>query len=350
MACQKTEFGKIKSGKETFLYTFTNSSGMQMKVTDFGAILVSVIVEDKEGKKLDVVQGYDSAADYEADTLFMGAVIGRCTNRIKGASFELNGKTYTLCKNDNDNCLHSAPDFYGKRIWEAEEVKENAITFSLLSPHMDQGYPGNVTIYVTYTLTDEGEVRIEYKAAPDMDTLLNMTNHSYFNLDGHDAGSVLEQKVWIDADAYTEADAESIPTGRLIPVEGTPMDFRTPKAIGRDIEADYEALKLGQGYDHNFAVNGEGYRKIASLESEKSGIRMSVYTDCPGMQLYTANFLTGEKGKNGAAYARRSAACFEAQFFPDAVHHENFEGPVCKAGETYCRRTGYRFEKVGDKE
>lgn len=344
MAYQKTDFGKTKSGEDTFLYSFTNASGMQVKVTDFGAILVSVIVKDKAGKELDVVQGYDSVTDYETDTLFQGAVIGRCTNRIKGAEFELNGETFKLCKNDNDNCLHSAPDFYGKRIWKTEKVEDNAITFSLFSPHMDQGYPGNVTIYVTYTLTEENEVQIEYKASPDRDTLLNMTNHSYFNLDGHDAGNVLEQKVWIDADAYTEADAESIPTGRLVPVEGTPLDFRVPKAIGQDIEADYEALRFGQGYDHNFAVNGEGYRKIASLESEKSGIRMSVYTDCPGMQLYTANFLAGEKGKGGAVYVRRSAACFESQFFPDAVHHENFEGPVCKAGETYCRKTGYRFE------
>lgn len=347
MSYQKTDFGRIKSGENTVLYTFQNASGMQMRVTDFGAILVSVIVKDKEGKELDVVQGYESAAEYEADTLFMGAVIGRCTNRIKGAVFELNGKTYELHKNDNGNCLHSGPDFYGKRIWKVEEVENNSITFSMFSPHMDQGYPGNVTIYVTYTLNDENEIQIEYKASPDMDTLLNMTNHSYFNLDGHDAGSVLRQKVWIDADVYTEADAESIPTGRLLPVKDTPMDFCTPKEIGRDIGADYEALKFGQGYDHNFVVNGEGYRKTASLESEESGIKMSVYTDCPGMQFYTANFLSGEKGKGGAVYERRSSACFEAQFFPDAVHHKNFEGPVCKAGETYCQRTGYRFEICG---
>lgn len=344
MLYQKTDFGRIKGGESAVLYTFKNTSGMQMKVTDFGAILVSVIVKDKDGMERDVVQGYDSAAEYEADTLFQGAVVGRCTNRIKGAEFELNGDTYKLCQNDNGNCLHSAPDFYGKRMWKTEKAEENSITFSLFSPHMDQGYPGNVTIYVTYTLTEENEIQIEYKASPDRDTLLNITNHSYFNLEGHDAGTVLEQKVWINADDYTEADAESIPTGRLASVEGTPLDFRVPKAIGQDIGADYEALIFGQGYDHNYAVNGEGYRKIASLESDKSGIKMSVYTDLPGMQFYTANFLKGERGKNGAVYARRSAACFESQFFPDAVHHENFEGPVCKAGETYCHRTGYRFE------
>lgn len=346
MSYQKTDFGKIKSGENASLYTFENDSGMQIKVTDLGATLVSIVVKNKEGRRIDVVQGYDSASEYEAGTVFMGAVIGRCTNRIGGAAFELNGKNYELCKNDNGNNLHSGPDLYTKRIWKVEKTEGNSITFSLFSPHMDQGYPGNVTIYVTYTLTEENEVEICYQATPNMDTLLNMTNHSYFNLDGHDAGEILGQKVWIDADAYTEADAESIPTGVLTQVEDTPMDFRTPKAIGQEIEADYEALKFGQGYDHNYVLNGEGFRKVASLESDRSGIQMIVYTDCPGLQLYTANFLDNESGKNGALYQKRSSACFETQFFPDAIHHENFEGPVCKAGETYFRRTRYRFVKV----
>lgn len=343
MDYQKEVFGNIQNG-EAHLYTFENANGMKMKVSDMGAILVSVVIKDKNGKETDVVHGYDHPSDYEGETVFFGATVGRNANRIGGASFELDGVRYELTKNDNDNNLHSGLDFYRDRIWNVEQVTAHSITLSLFSPHMDQGYPGNVTIYVTYTLTDDNEIQIEYKAEPDADTIINMTNHSYFNLDGHDSGSVLEQKVWIDADAYTEADAYSIPTGREIPVEGTPMDFRTPKAIGQDIEEDYEALNFGQGYDHNYVLNGTGYRKVAGMESEKSGIKMSVYTDLPGMQLYTGNFLTGQKGKGGASYPKRSAACFETQFAPDAINHDDFQGPVCKKGETYYSKTAYRFE------
>lgn len=344
MGLKRTEFGVTDNGEDTCLYTFENAQGMQMRVTDYGASLVSVIVKDRKGNMRDVVLGYDNAAGYENDNnLFFGAIVGRNANRIGGASFVINEKRYELFQNNNGNNLHSGPDYFMKRSWKVEKTEENSITFSLFSPHMDQGYPGNVTIYVTYTLTEENEVRIAYQACPDEDTVLNMTNHSYFNLDGHGAGSVLEQKVWIDADTYTEADEESIPTGRLIKVEDTPMDFRVPKAIGQDIGKDYQALVYGLGYDHNYVLNGEGYRKVASLSSEASGIRMDVYTDCPGMQLYTANFLAGETGKDGTSYPKRCAVCFESQYFPDAVNHAEFKGPVCKKGETYYTVTGYRF-------
>lgn len=343
MGWEKTEFGKTEKGEEASLYTFTNASGMQMKVTDFGAALVAVIVKDKEGRETDVVQGYDDVEGYERDTLFLGAAVGRCANRIRGASFELNGQTYELYKNDNGNCLHGGRDFYKGRIWKAEKIEGDSVTFSLFSPHMDQGFPGNVTIYTTYALTEENEVQITYEARPDADTVINMTNHSYFNLDGHDAGSVLGQEVWIDADMYTQNDAKSVPTGKILPVEGTPLDFRAPKSLGRDIGSSHEAIRFGSGYDVNYVVNGEGYREVARMRSEKSGIIMRVFTDCPGVQLYTANFLNGEAGKSGASYQRRSSACFETQYAPDAVHHDNFESVVCKKGETYCKRTGYRF-------
>ncbi|MCF2679591.1 galactose mutarotase [Faecalicatena contorta] len=346
MGCQKEVFGVTKKGEQAYLYTFTNASGMQMKVSDFGAVLVSVIVKDKEGKEKDVVLGYDDVTGYEEDTLFLGAIVGRSANRIGGAAFALNGTEYKLSVNDNDNNLHSGPDFYSKRMWNTEEVTDDAITLSLFSPHLDQGYPGNVKVYVTYTLKDENEVEIAYKASPDMDTILNMTNHSYFNMDGHDSGNVLDQKVWIDADAFTEMDRQLIPTGNITPVEGTPLDFRTEKAIGDEILTDCEAIRCGQGYDHNFVLCGEGFREVASLKSEKSGIKMHVYTDCPGMQLYTGNFMAGEKGKKGASYPYRSAACFESQFFPDAIHHENFVSPICRKGEIYSTKTSYRFEVV----
>lgn len=345
MSCKKTEFGKIRSGEVTYLYTFENASGMQMRVTDYGAGLVSVIVKDRQGVSRDVVLGYDEASGYEGDeSVFLGAVVGRNANRIGGASVKIDGNVYELVKNDNGNNLHSGPDLFMKRLWKTEEIKENGITFSLFSPHMDQGYPGNVTIYVTYTLTEENEVQIEYKAAPDMDTILNLTNHSYFNMDGQDSGSILEQEVWIGADSYTDADAESIPTGEIIKVEGTPMDFRTLKTVGRDIGSDYQAIRYGGGYDHNYVLDGEGYRLVAGMESKKTGIRMSVYTDLPGIQFYTGNFLNGQKGKGGFAYQKRSGACFETQYFPDAVHHDNFAGAICKKGSTYHTKTSYRFE------
>lgn len=345
MNFKKEEFGKAAGGVQTYLYTFENASGMQMKVTDFGASLVSVLVRDKSGDLRDVVLGYDTAAGYEEDDgLFLGAVVGRNANRIGGASFEINGKEYPLYKNDNENNLHSGPDYFMKRLWNVEKAEEDAITLSLHSPHMDQGYPGNADIYVTYTLTEENEVRIDYEAVADEDTIMNMTNHSYFNMDGQDSGSILEQKIWINADAYTEADEYSIPTGRIVKVEGTPMDFRVPKKVGQDIESDYQAVRYGLGFDHNYVLNGRGFRLAAGMESEESGIKMSVYTDCPGLQLYTANFVKGQKGKGGVSYQKRGAACFESQYFPDAVHHAGFESPVLKKGETYRTRTGYRFE------
>lgn len=347
MSYKKTGFGKVKSGEETYLYTFENGNGMKMAVTDYGAGLVSVIVKDKDGTERDVVLGYDSAAGYEADDgLFLGAIVGRNANRIGGASLKINGKEYPLAKNNNNNNLHSGPDFFMKRMWRVDKLMEDGIKLSLFSPHMDQGYPGNVTIFVTYTLTEENEVLIDYEAVSDVDTILNMTNHSYFNMDGQEAGSILEQKVWINADAYTEADEYLIPTGRILKVEGTPMDFRTTKKVGQDIESDCQAIRNGQGYDHNYVLSGDGYRKAAEMISEKSGIKMSVYTDCPGMQFYTANFVNGEIGKGGTAYQRRGAACFESQYFPDAVHHYNFESPIFGVGETYRTKTGYRFEVV----
>ncbi len=346
MECSKVGFGRTSKGEETGLYTFANKSGMRMAVSDYGATLISVVVKGADGRERDVVLGYDDVSGYEDGTLFLGATVGRNANRIGGAVFEIAGKKYELEKNDNANNLHSGSDFYGKRLWRVEKTEENSITFSLRSPHMDQGYPGNLKAEVAYTLTDENEIIIEYRAAADRDTIINLTNHSYFNMDGHNSGSVLGQLVWIDADRYTDTDNQSIPTGELTPVVETPMDFRRKKTIGEDIEKDYRALRFGQGYDHNYVLNGEGFRKAASMESSESGIRMTVYTDLPGLQLYTANFLTGEKGKNGAAYPKRSAACFETQYFPDAVNHRNFESPIFKKGQTYHTKTAYKFEVI----
>lgn len=211
-------------------------------------------------------------------------------------------------------------------------------------PGRRPGYPGALDIDVTYTLTDDNEVRIDYYGVPDEDTVVNLTNHSYFNLAGHASGDVLEQEIWLDADAFTRADEASIPTGEIVPVEGTPMDFRVKKAIGRDIEMDYEALNFGNGYDHNWVLNHHGaFAKVAELSSDVSGITMEVYTDLPGVQIYTANFVDNEIGKHGAIYGRRQGVCFETQYFPDAVNHANFPSSICKAGEEYRTTTIYKF-------
>lgn len=338
-------FGKNTKGEAATLYTFENSSGMVMEVTDFGATLYSLLVPDGKGGKIDVVLGYDDPIGYEGPSgTFFGATVSRNANRIGNARVVINGKEYRLDQNDGNNNLHSGYDFQSFRIWKVKAMTENSITFSLHSPDGDQGYPGAVDMDVTYTLTEENEVRLDYYAIPDADTILNLTNHSYFNLNGHASGSVLKHTVWLDADSFTRADAQSIPTGEIVPVAGTPMDFRTRKEVGRDIEMDYEALNFGKGYDHNWCLNNGGkLAKVAELTGDLSGITMDVSTDLPGVQIYTANFLEKEAGKDGVVYLRRQGICFETQYYPDALNHPNFPSTLCKAGEVYKTTTIYRF-------
>ena len=338
-------FGMTSKGEEARLFTIQNGKGMEIKVSDYGAALVQVRVPDKEGRLLDVVLGYDEVQGYEAGNAFFGATIGRVANRIGNGEFQLGGRTYELTRNDGQNTLHGGRDFYNKRIWKTGETQEDHVEFLMDSPSGDQGFPGNVKISVTYTLTKDNEIKIQYRAVPDADTLINLTNHSYFNLSGHASGTVLAQEVMLYADAYARADSQSIPTGEIVPVSGTPMDFRQLKPVGAEIEEAYEALEFGKGYDHNWVLNKKGYRKAAFMRSKESGIAMEVYTDLPGLQFYTANFVDHEKGKEGAVYNMRQAACFETQYFPDAVHKDHFEGPEVKAGEIYETTTAYRFIK-----
>ena len=338
------QFGTTENGRKARLYTMKNDAGTTVSVTDYGAALVNVIVKGQDGIPLDVVLGYDDAAGYERGGASIGATVGRSANRIGGAQIEIGGKTYSLEKNDNGNNLHSGPDYYNKRLWEVAENGDDHVTFLLHSPDGDQGYPGALDMYVTYSLDEDNMLTIHYEAAPDQDTVINMTNHSYFNLNGHDSGSVLDHTVMLAADAFTPADEESIPTGEICPVEGTPMDFRTAKKLGEEIGADYEPLRFGGGYDHNWVLKNEnGFDKVAEVTADRSGIRMEVWTDLPGVQMYTANFLDNEPGKDGAVYESRSAVCLETQYYPDAIHHDNFPGPVCRRGEKYDTRTAYRF-------
>lgn len=340
----KKEFGATKNGEKASCYVLKNSKGMEAVVSDFGASLLKLYVPDKDGKTQDVVLGYETLEDYENGGDSLGATVGRVANRIGMAEFELNGKKYELTKNDNgENTLHGGIDFYNKRMWDVKEEDDTHVVFALVSPDGDQGFPGEVKIEVSYTITEENELKIHYHAIPDQDTLLNMTNHSYFNLSGHASGTAWNAKVWIDADAFTETDAELIPTGTVVPVEGTPMDFRKEKVVEKEIGADYTPLKLAGGYDHNWVLNGKGFRKAASAESEETGIKMEVYTDLPGIQFYSGNFLAGSKGKEGAVYEKGYGICFETQYFPDAIHKENFESPITKAGEVYDTTTVYKF-------
>ena len=343
-------FGCTKEGNQASLYVIRNENGMEAAVTDLGATLVSLKVKNKEGSMADVVLGYENAAGYEAGTCFFGTIVGRNANRIGGAAFTLNDKKYELTANDGPNNLHSGMDFYRNRIWAAEyETGVNQVSFTLESPDGDQGYPGNASIRVTYTLTDENEVKIHYEGTCDQDTIFNMTNHAYFNLAGHESGPALSQMVYIDSDAITAVDKVLIPTGEIRKVMGTPMDFSDFKPIGRDIEADYDQLKLGGGYDHNWILNHESgvFSLAAAAIDEESGRKMEVYTDLPGVQFYTGNFLDGQvPGKGGVKYVRRQGYCFETQYYPNAVNMPGFASPIVKKGEKYDTTTSYKFMTV----
>lgn len=346
MGIAKERFGVTSRNEEVSIYTLKNKNGMEAKVLDYGATLQSLLLPMGNGEKLDVVQGFETVAAYEVNDPNFGSTIGRNGNRIGKGTFTLNGKEYKLDINDGENNLHGGFAGYHKRMWKTElKDDENRICFSILSPDGDQGFPGNVKVEVSYTLTDEDELKISYFAQPDADTIINMTNHSYFNLEGQDSTSVLDQKVWIDGDQVTATAADLIPTGEILDVEGTPLDFRKEKAIGRDIFADYEPLVFGHGYDHNWILNHPGsFRRVASLRSDKTGKSMDVYTDLPGMQMYTANFLDGTLiGKGGVKYEQRSGVCFETQYFPDAPNHKNFPSTVVKAGDVYKTTTTYKF-------
>lgn len=349
MAVQKDLFGRMPDGTEVSRYTLSNDNGVSASFITLGGVWVSMMAPDREGNFEDVVLGYDHLDDYRKNPPHFGAPVGRNANRIGGASVTIAGREYPLAANDGPNNLHSGPDFYHGRIWEAEagETEEgSSVTFTLMSPDGDQGYPGNARIQVGYTLKQDNSLVLDYKMVSDADTVANFTNHSYFNLGGHGCPDILKQQVWINASHYTPADKGSIPTGEIAPVQGTPMDFTVMKPIGRDIGQDFEALVLGKGYDHNWVLDHPaGQLSLAAKALDPaSGRMMEVYTDLPGIQFYTANFLTDElPGKGGAVYGYRHAYCFETQYYPDAVHKENFPSPILKAGETYHTVTVYKF-------
>lgn len=335
------KFGVLPNGETASLYTIHNGN-ISAEVTDLGATLVKLFVPDRDGKPVDVVLGFDDPQSYCKSGTFFGATVGRNVNRIGGAAFELNGKRYQLGKNDNgENNLHGGPDFYKDRIWEVLKEEENAITFGLHSPHMDQGFPGNAQIQVTYTLEQGNTLRISYRAISDQDTVFNFTNHTYFNLAGHEkTDKAMEQILTMPARFYTPSDAQYITTGETRLVDGTALDFRTPKAVGRDIDADEEPMRLQNGYDHNFEVFAN---PCAILASPETGITMAVSTDLPGVQLYSGNFMEHEEGKNGIVYGKRSGVCLETQFYPNSVNYPSWPQPITKAEEEFRSETSFTF-------
>ena len=324
------------------LYTLENAAGTRLAVTDAGAAVVSLIY-----RGTDVVLGWGDGKKYAENPGCFGATVGRCANRIAFGSFSLNGTEYALARNDGPNNLHSGPDGWHCRRWETVETGEDYVTFYLDSPDGDQGFPGRVRIWVMYTLTPSDSVHILYKAVSDEDTILNVTNHTYFNLNGHDSGSAEGHTLRLYADAYTPSGPGLIPTGEIADVTGTPFDFRTEHAIGHDIECGHPQLVNAKGYDHNFCLSGAGLRPAALLRGEKTGITLEVSTDRPGVQLYTGNFLSGEEGKNGAHYPRRGGVCLETQCWPDAIHNDGFPSPVLPAGEEFRSETVWKLEKTG---
>jgi aldose 1-epimerase len=333
----------------TFLYTLINKNGMELSLTNIGASMTRIVVPSKGGRKTDVLLGYDSADAYRTSSSFHGATVGRYANRIGGAAIRLDGVTFNLDKNEGKNVLHGGFDPYSRRIWSAEAKTDGtpSVTFSIKSPDGDQGLPGTADVAVTYSLTEDDSVVIHYDAAADKKTVFNLTNHAYFNLDGHDAGSIADQRLWLDCDLYAAINSEFIPTGELLSVKGTPMDFTEGKPIGRDIESKYEQIALGNGYDHNYVINGPSLATpFAVARSAKTGIEMRVYTDLPGVQFYSGNNMgLDSHGKDGAKYPRRGAFCLETQHFPDAPNKPSFPSAVFDAGQRFDSTTIYKFLK-----
>ncbi|MDE7030957.1 MAG: galactose mutarotase [Lachnospiraceae bacterium] len=345
MAITTKSFGKTPDGAEATLYTIKNDSGFTAEVTNFGAILVNLLVPDKAGATADVVLGYDSIEGYLTNGCFFGATIGPSANRIDNASFTIDGERYQLAVNDKTNNLHSDDDKgYHKRLWSARTT-DNSVVFSLADADGSMGFPGNRQVQVTYTVTDDNELRIDYDVTSDKKTLINMTNHSYFNLAGHSFGTIEAHRLCIHASRYTPVFERLIPTGELADVAGTPFDFRTTKTIGDEIDADDVQLGYGQGYDHNYVLDGfDGtLRKAATLEDPATGRKMDVYTDQPGLQFYAGNCITPQTGKGGAAYGIRSGLCMETQCFPDAVNQPGFQDVVYGPDRPYRTTTVYRF-------
>jgi aldose 1-epimerase len=346
---ERKPFGTAPGGGAVELFTLSRGA-LTVAVTNWGGHVVSIRVPDREGKVADVALGYPDAAGYFADPAFFGALVGRYANRIAGGEFSLGGKEYSLARNNGPNALHGGPGGFHKRLWTARVVTGadgDALELTYVSPDGEEGYPGTLTAVVVYSLTADGGLRIDYSATTDRETIVNLTNHTYFNLAGEASGDVLGHEIEIEADAFTPVDKTLIPTGEIRPVAGTPFDFRRPVAIGARIDAPDPQLEAAGGYDHNFVLRGPSgeLRLAARVHEPKSGRVLEVLTTQPGLQFYSGNFLDGTiQGPSGRRYARRSGFCLETQHFPDSPHRPEFPSVVLKPGDRYRQTTVYRFD------
>lgn len=339
-------FGNTTAGETVTAFVLANRQGVRAVILDYGCTVQSLSVPDAHGGLTDVVLGYDTVEEYQENGGYLGAVIGRVANRIGAGSFALRGETFRLALNDGPNHLHGGLRGFDKYIWRAEE-KGDLLVFSRTSPDGEEGYPGSLETAVAYELTEENELHITYEARTDADTIVNLTNHSYFNLDGRE--TVLDHVLQVHAERFTENDEHCLPTGRLISVEGTPFDFRKPKCLGEEIEKADVQLARGGGYDHNFVLSDPGeMKKAAVLRSLATGITMTVSTTLPGLQVYSGNSLTPRKGKGGGQIGRRSGICLETQVFPNAMACAGFPSPILRKNGHYHEETAYRFEIWND--
>ncbi|MBM1105640.1 galactose mutarotase [Aurantibacter crassamenti] len=345
-----SDFEKDIDGVKTKFYTLTNANGLEVTFTNFGQRLISLYVPDKNGDFADVVLGPDKLEGFMAPGgAFFGATIGRYGNRIANGEFELKGTKYSLVGNNNGNHLHGGTKGFNAVVWDVDEHSDNSIVFSRVSPDMEEGYPGNLKVIVSYQLTDDNELEIDYKATTDKATVINLTHHSFFNLAGESSGNVNKHVMMINADAYTPVGDGLIPTGEIRKVEGTAFDFRNPKPIGQDIDAENEQLNYGKGYDHNFVlnslpVNADGHVLAAKVVEPESGRTLEVYTNEPGVQFYSGNFLNGTFiGKSKKAYESRGSFCLETQHYPDSPNHPEFPSTVLEPGENYHSVCIYKF-------
>ena len=341
----KSDFVSEVEGKPTALYVLKNKNGAEACITNYGGRLVSVMVPDKKGNMTDVVLGYDNVGKYVASDGNYGALIGRYGNRINQAKFTLDDTEYTLPANDGNHCLHGGPLGYHTRMWDAKQLNDQSLELTYLSKDGEAGFPGNLDIKVTYTLTDDNAVDIKYEATTDKKTVVNLSNHSYFNLSGVPGSNVLDQEIMINADNFTPVDETLIPTG-ISTVAETPLDLRTPVAIGKHIGEQFDQLVFGRGYDHNWVLNAKGDKNVlaAKAYSPTSGIALEVYTNEPGIQFYTGNFMDGkDTGKHGVLYPHRGAFCLETQHYPDSPNHPDFPSVVLNPGEKYFSECIYKF-------
>ena len=341
MALEKKLFGETASGETVYCYRLYGKKNAYVELLDYGARIHAICVPDKNGILHDVSLGYDTIEGYETKTAYIGATVGRVCNRIGNSAFTLNGKTYTLYSNDGKNHLHGGKIGFDKKVWKSKE-ENDSIIFTYVSPDGEEGYPGTLTITVTYTFDQNNKLTILHTATTDKDTLCALTNHCYFNLNGDSSTNISNHILTLHADSFTMADEESIPHGEITPVVGTPMDFTMPTQIGKGIDSDYEPIRFGKGYDHNWVLNHTAI--VASVYSEKSGIQMDMTTTLPGVQFYSGNFLDGSlMGKNNIPVTHRSGFCLESQYFPNAINVDNFEKPILKAGDVYKHQTTYQF-------